>query len=242
MADFSRTFDDYRSLEPSGWVSVFTRLPWWAGVLAVLLGLALLFYGGGQRAFRIVAVPLGAAMGWLLTPWVAIRMGYPAKAQAVQVICAVAFSALGAWSPVAITFLAVGMPAGFLAGEFVGPQDWVLGFMPAFLLTGTLGAMGHRFLSAVTSAVVGAWCVVIGTLSALRAAGVMADALSGHPWGVIFTASLFAVAGAVYQVGVRPSPQEVEERRFEEAQAKRREQERLALEKRWASYSNRKGS
>jgi hypothetical protein len=240
MPELSKTFDAYRALDPASWVTVFTRLPWWAGLMAVLFGLVLIFWGGGERTFRAVAVPLGAAIGWLLSPWVAIRMGYPAQATGVQVICAVGFSVLGAFAPVAITFLSVGMPAGFLAGEFVGAKDWVLGFMPAFLLSGTLAAIGHRFLSAVTSSVIGAWCVVIGALSALRASGVMSEALAGQPWGIILAASLFAVAGSVYQVAVRPTAEERDEQKLEAAQAKRREQERLATEERWASYSKNK--
>lgn len=242
MSELSKALAAYGSLDPAGWVAVFSRTPWWVGALAVLFGLVLLFWGGGERTFRAVAVPLGAAVGWLLTPWVAIRMGYPHQASTVQATCAIAFSVLGAWAPTAVTFLCVGLPGGFLVGEWVNSKDWLLAFTPAFLLIGMVGALGHRFFSALAASVIGAWFIVIGALSALRASGALNQALVGQPWGILAAASLFAAAGCVYQIKVRPSPQEREERRLEAAQAKRRRQEQVALEERWANYSKNKGA
>ena len=57
--------------------------------------------------------------------------------------------------------------------------------------------------------------------------------MANQPWGVIIAAGLFALAGSVYQIAVRPSPEEMDKIRAEKERLKLRKAEQQALEKRW---------
>jgi hypothetical protein len=81
--------------------------------------------------------------------------------------------------------------------------------------------------------VVGAWVLVIGALAALYQFVGLVATVANQPWGVILAAGLFALAGSVYQIAVRPSPEEMERIRSEKARLKMRKSEQKALERRW---------
>jgi hypothetical protein len=132
----------------------------------------------------------------------------------------------------------VGIPVGMIAGQIAGTSDWFLGFLPAFLVGGTLGVVLHRHIGAVLASALGAWILVIGMLSSLHQLGTVVSTVAQQPWGVIIAAAFFAVAGAIYQVAVRPTPEESERVKQERARLKKRLQEKRALEKRWSNYSN----
>ena len=101
---------------------------------------------------------------------------------------------------------------------------------------GAVAAVFTRYIGGVLSSIVGAWLLVIGALAALHSAGELVNAVASQPWGVILAAALFAVAGSIFQLFVRPSPEEAEKLRIEKAKAKRRAAEKRELEKRWSTY------
>ena len=79
----------------------------------------------------------------------------------------------------------------------------------------------------------GAWLLVIGALAALHQFVGLVATVANQPWGVIIAAGLFALAGSVYQIAVRPSPEEMDKIRGEKEKLKLRKAEQKALERRW---------
>jgi hypothetical protein len=222
----------YQTFNPSGWVALYRLLPMWAGIVCCVVGVTLLLAGGG-RMFRVLAGPIGALVGLWCTPIVAAKLGVPDLVPRLPVIVAAVLMALGFLFPPAITFVGLGVPLGLVAGQIAGPQDFLLGFAPGFIIGGLVGALLHRVVSALVASVVGAWVLVIGALAALHQFGGLVAAVASRPWGVIIAAALFAVAGAVYQLAVRPTPEDADKQRAERERLKQRQAEQRALEKRW---------
>jgi hypothetical protein len=224
----------YQEYNPPGWVGIYRLLPMWAGIACCALGLTLLLVGGG-RAFRLVAGPLGAIMGLAWTPVVASKFGLPPGSYDPRLpsLVAAMLAIVGFLAPPGITFLGVGIPLGLVAGQIAGQEDFLLGFIPVLLLGGVAGAFLHRAVGAIASSVVGAWLLVIGALAALHTFGGLVTAVANQPWGVIIAAGLFALAGSVYQIAVRPSPEEMDRIRAEKERLKLRKAEQKALERRW---------
>jgi hypothetical protein len=224
----------YQEFNPQGWVGIFRILPMWAGIACCALGLVLLLMGGG-RAFRLVAGPLGALIGVAWTAVIASKFGLPPGSYDPRLPSAVAvlLAIVGFLAPPGITFLGVGIPLGLIAGQLAGQQDFLLGFFPALLLGGMVGAFLHRPVGAIVSSALGAWLLVIGALASLHQFGGLVTAVANQPWGVIIAAGLFALAGSVYQIAVRPSPEEMDRIRAEKERLKVRKAEQKALERRW---------
>ncbi|QSQ13418.1 hypothetical protein [Myxococcus landrumensis] len=223
----------YQELNPSGWVGIYRLLPMWAGIVCCVIGVALLLVGGGPRMFRSLAGPLGALLGLVWTSAVTAKLGLTELDPRTPSFVAAALMLLGFLFPPAITFIGLGVPLGLVAGQIAGPQDFLLGFAPGFIIGGLVGALLHRVVSAVVASAVGGWVLVIGALAALHQFGGLVATMASKPWGVIVAAGLFAVAGAVYQIAMRPSPEEAEKQRGEKDRLKQRQAEQRALEKRW---------
>jgi hypothetical protein len=222
----------YQTFDPSGWVAIFRLLPMWAGIVCCVVGVTLLLAGGG-RLFRVLAGPLGAVLGLWCTRIVTTRLGVPEGFAPLPTLVAAVLFALGFLFPPAITFVGIGVPLGLVAGEIAGPQDFLLGFAPGFIIGGLVGALLHRVVSALVASAVGAWVLVIGALAALHQFGGLVAAVASRPWGVIVAAALFAVAGAVYQLAVRPSSADAGKQRAERERLKQYQAEKRAVEKRW---------
>ncbi len=234
MEGFIQALKAYQTFNPPGWVGIYRLLPMWAGILCCVFGLCLLLFGGG-RSFRFVAGPVGALIGLMWTPVITSRFGLPELDPRMPTFAAAALAMLGFLFPPVVTFLGVGIPLGLLAGKLAGPSDFLLGFIPTLLIGGLVGAILHRFVGAIVASAVGAWVLVIGALAALHEVGGLMTAVAQQPWGVIIAAALFAVAGSVYQIAVRPSPEEMERIRAEKERLKLRKAEQKALEKRWGT-------
>jgi hypothetical protein len=229
---FIQALKAYQTFNPPGWVGIYRLLPMWAGIVCCVLGLSLLLFGGG-RAFRVVSGPVGAIMGLAWTPVISSKFGLEVGDPRVPSLAAAALALVGFVFPPVITFLGVGIPLGLAAGQLAGPSDFFLGFAPVFLISGVVGAILHRVVGAVVASIVGAWLLTIGALAALHQFGGMVATVASQPWGVILAAALFALAGSVYQIAVRPSPEELEKLRAEKERLKLRKAEQKAMEKRW---------
>ncbi len=232
MEGFLQALKSYQSYNPSGWVGIYRMLPMWVGVVVALVGLVLLLAGGG-KLFRVVAGPVGAVLGLVWTSAVTLRLSLGELDPRLPTLVAAALMALGFLFPPAITFVGVGVPLGLLAGQIAGPGDFLLGFGPGFIVGGLVGAFLHRQVSGIVASAVGAWLLVIGALAALHQLGGVVEAVASRPWGVIIAALLFALAGSIYQIAVRPSPEESEQQKAEKQRLKQRLAEQQALEKRW---------
>ncbi|MGA9526064.1 MAG: hypothetical protein WBV82_31690 [Myxococcaceae bacterium] len=232
--DIAQVLTAYRTFDPAAWVSVYRMMPTWVGLVCVAVGITFLLFGSG-RNFRFVAGPTVAFVGFLWVPLIAQRFGVPLAPHVLSISGAVLLGALGVAFPPAAVFFGFGLPAGYIAGNLAGPNDWMLGFAPGLLAVGTMAAVFARIIGAVLASLVGAWLLVLGMLAALHTVGGVVAAVASQPWGVLLAAALFAFAGAVYQIFVRPSPEEAERLRIESAKSKRKLTEQRALEKRWST-------
>jgi hypothetical protein len=236
--EYLKALEAYRGFHPDGWVAIYRIIPTWLGLVLGLVGGFLLPFGGG-RPFRFVAAPLGGVVGFFLTPAVLNALGIPLDAGVAAPIGAMSLFVIGAIFPPGVVFFAAGLPAGLIAGKLVGAADFLLGFIPAFLLTGTLGSVLHRHVGSIASAAVGGWLLVIGLLAALHRSA-MVEGAATHAWAMLAAAGMFALAGAVYQIAVKPSPEEDNLRRIERERVKKKLAEERALEERWAKYSDKR--
>ncbi len=239
MEQLERAFEPYRHLDPNGWVGVFRFMPVWGGLLALVVGVLMAMFGGRQL-FRLVAGPVGALIATIWAGPVAARLGFGTSMRQITMIStALLFVGGLIWPPV-VVFFAFGVPAGLIGGQLAGPNDWILGFGPGFFLGGALGVVMSRIVGAVLSAMVGAWLAVLGLMATLNPFVSAVNWLAGSPIAVISIAACFALAGAVFQLFVRPSEEEARTRKTEVALAKRKAREQKALEERWEKYNSTK--
>lgn len=227
-----RALEPYRHLDPSGWVALFRTFSTWGGAVALALGVILLFFGG-RRLFRLVAGPLGGVAAVLWTGTLARRLGVSESAELVQMATPLVMLGAGLVFPPIVVFVVFGIPCGLFAGQLAGSNDWLLGFVPGFLVGGALGVMLHRPVAALLSAASGAWLTTMGLLALLQPAVPTVDSLVKKPLAVIAIASCFAFGGAIFQLFVRPSPEESQRLKHERFLAKKRQTERRQTEARW---------
>lgn len=239
METLQRAIEPYRHFDPVGWVGLCHFLPVWAGALCLLGGVLMLFFGGG-RLFRLVAAPLGALIGLIWVAPVAGRLGISAPLPQVTLIAATSLAILGLIFPPGVVFFAFGVPLGLLAGQWVGPVDWLLAFVPGFIIGGAVGVVLHQVVSSVLSAVVGAWVLMLGLLAVLMPFVSSAGVLAQNPPVVFVVAGCFAIGGAAYQIMARGSPDDLAKRKRERLLLQKKLKEDRALSKRWANYSKKK--
>mgnify|MGYP007050636833 CR=1 FL=1 len=98
---------------------------------------------------------------------------------------------------------------------------------------GLVAVVLARPVAAILASCLGAWLLVIGGMAAAHQFTGLVGAMAKQPWGIVVAAALFAVAGSIYQVLVRPSPQEAEKQRAERRRLKQRQDDQKALERRW---------
>lgn len=237
MEQIQSALEPYRHFDPMGWVGVFRFLPVWGGLVAIALGVLMMLFGG-RTLFRLVAGPLGALIATVWAVPLAQRLGLHFSLRQVANVTMLGLFVAGlAWPPV-VVFFAFGVPAGLLGGELVGANDWILGFGPCFLVGGGIGVVLHRVVGALLSAATGAWLTMLGLLAALSPFAPPVAWFSSNPIAVISLASIFAIAGAVFQIFVRPSEEEAKSRKIEKAINKKKAKEQKALEQRWEKYND----
>ena len=237
LSELTQALASYQTYNPAAWVAIYRFIPVWAGLLLILAGIALLIFGGG-KAFRFVAGPLAALAGFLWVPVLFDHLQLELSPRQLALGGAALFGAAGVAMPLAGAFLALGFPAGLLAGQLAGNADWFLGFVPGFLIVGLVAALLHRYVGAVTASIGGGWVVSIGFLSALHAFRGFVEAAAAQPMGVLLAAGIFAAAGSVYQLAVQVTPEEAERLRRQLRQEEERLAEKKALERRWVHHSD----
>ncbi|MET0405415.1 MAG: hypothetical protein ABW123_23565 [Cystobacter sp.] len=231
MEAYLEALKAYRTFNPAGWVALYRVLPMWAGIVGGVLGLILLLAGGG-RLFRLLAGPLGAAIGLAWTDVLFTKFSLAMDSRLPGAIAAT-LAVLGLLYPPIIVYLGVGIPLGMLGGEIAGPNDFIVGFAPGVILGGLIGVVLHRQVSSIIASCIGGWLLVIGAMAALHRFSGFVGIMAKQPWGIVIAAGLFALAGSIYQIAVRPSPEEAERQRSERLKLKQRKAEQKALEKRW---------
>ncbi|KFA93417.1 hypothetical protein [Archangium violaceum] len=233
MDSYLEALKAYQTFNPAGWVAIYRLMPMWAGIVSCVVGLAMLLFGGG-RVFRLVAGPLGALIGLAWTGVLLTKFGMSMDPRMPAAVAAV-LTVLGFLFPPAIIYLGVGVPIGLLGGQIAGPSDFLVGFAPGLILGGLVAAVLHRHVAAIIASLLGGWLLVLGAMAALHQFGGLVSAMASQPWGLIIAAGLFAIAGSVYQIAVRPSPEEEERQLAERQRLKMRQAELKATEKRWSA-------
>jgi hypothetical protein len=229
MDTFLKALEAYQRFDPPGWVALYKQVHPWAGIAASLVGLVLLLFGGG-KLFRVLAGPLGALIGLAWTDVLLARLGLSGMDPRMPQLVSALFALLGFALPPAVIYLGAGIPVGLLGGEIAGPDNFLIGFGPGFIIGGVLAVLLHRPLSAILSSLVGGWLLVLGALAGLAPYTPHVSTFAGQPWGVVGAVALFAVAGAVYQIVIRPPPVH-----GEEGKDGQRVDARPALERRWSA-------
>lgn len=229
----------YTSLDPAGWVSVVKLVPAWSGLLAMGLGIGLLLWGTGPL-FRVVSVPLGAAMGFFLAPGVVELVGIGWPASTVALGAAGGLALVGLLFPAGLAFVGAGVPGGYLGMQYVTPEEWLVGFAPGLFIAGVVGALLERMLAGVIASFLGAWLLVLGLLAALPLLGVGVQAALAQPWGMVAVAGLFGAASSYYQLVVKPPPEEAAKLKAEKTKKKQKEKEDRELEKKFEKMSRKK--
>ena len=82
--------------------------------------------------------------------------------------------------------------------------------------------------------------MVLGVLGLSPTAG-WAQQVANQPVGLLVAAALFTLAGSIYQLFVKLSPDERAKFKTEQAQAKIRLAEKKRIEDRWTHYTDDKG-
>jgi hypothetical protein len=229
MDTFLKALEAYQRFDPPGWVALYKQVHPWAGIAVALVGAILLFFGGG-RLFRVLAGPLGALIGLAWTDVVLTRLGLTGMDPRVPLAVAGFFALLGFGLPPAVIYLGAGIPVGLLGGEIAGPDNYLLGFGPGFIIGGVIAVLMHRPLSALLASMLGGWLLVLGAMSGLAPHTPHVATAAAQPWVVVGAAALFAVAGAVYQIVIRPPPPQAED-----GKDGQRVDTRQALERRWSA-------
>ena len=88
MEQLQSAFEPYRHLDPIGWVGVFRFLPVWAGLIAIVVGVLMLLFGGRQL-FRLVAGPLGALIATVWAAPLAARLGFGASIRQITLVATI---------------------------------------------------------------------------------------------------------------------------------------------------------
>lgn len=237
MEQLQAAFEPYRHVDPIGWVGLYRFLPVWAGLLAIVLGVLMILFGGG-RLFRLVAGPLGAAIATIWAGLLAAKLGFGSMQKGITLISTFALLGAGFLFPPIVVFFAFGVPLGLLAGQLAGSTDWLLGFVPGFMVGGAVGVVLHRVVGAVLSSIVGGWTVMMGLMASVAPflPGAV-NFLAGNAITTVCIAACFAVAGIVYQLFVRPPPEEAERLKHQKHIKKKKDKEQKELEARWSNYT-----
>ncbi len=241
METFQRALEPYKHFDPAGWVGLYRFLPLWAGLLLAALGVGMLLRGGGAL-FRLVAGPLGLVIGQIWIGPLAARLGFGNQQQQIALGASAVLCVLGFAMPASTVFFGFGIPIGLMAANLAGASDWLLGFVPAFIVGGALGVVLERPISVLLASLSGGWLTLIGLMAASSPAiGGLVEQLAGLWPAAVSVASCFAVAGFGYQMFVLPPPEKAAQLKREKVLAKRAASEKKALEKRWASYTKDSG-
>ncbi len=235
----SAVADAYRQTIPSAWIQTFRLMPAPIGVSCAAVGVLLLLFGG-DRAFRAVAPPLGAAMAALWSTAFFERVGLSGLSTHTATVSAIVLATLGLLAPPVVIFVGLAMPSALLAGALVGPNDWLLSALPGFVFGGVLGLIFYRQLCVIVAAMLGSWMLWLGLFAALQNVSPAMVRLSNAPPLVLSIAACTALCGAVFQLFVRKTPELRAQIKLERAQKKKREQEERELQRRWSDASWRK--
>jgi hypothetical protein len=230
---FKRFIEPYQHLDPSGWVGLYAAVPVWLGFICAALGLVMIPFGG-RALFRLTAGPLGAVLAAAWAGPIATQLGFGGSANQVTIVAIFALFGVGLIVPSVVVYFAFGIPGGLYAGHLAGKNDWLLGFAPGFLLAGAVGVVLQSHISAILSAMFGAWLLVLGSMAALAPWVPGVARLAGMPLVVISIAGVIAIGGSVYQLFVRPAPEVAEKRKHERFMRKRRATEERELLERWS--------
>ena len=209
--------------------------PLWGALLAVVLGGCFLAIGQGFL-FRFVTALVGAIIGLAWSKPMVTQLALPDFAGSEQVY-AVLLGLAGFSIPAAILFLIFAIPAAFASMSYLGLKSPLLGFVPAFLVGGAIGLIVQDYVRALVASALGAWMLVMGVLTSLYRLGWVSDKVIESPLAIGGAIVCLALGGTFFQMGLKGRQPGRTARKAEKARLKTLEEDKAALEKKWANYS-----
>ncbi|MCL2011519.1 MAG: hypothetical protein FWG75_01850 [Cystobacterineae bacterium] len=229
---------NYGQWNLQAWLETLFYWPLWGAGLAIATGLCFLTIGQGV-AFRCVAALMGAVIGLAWSKPVIVQLALPDFAGSEQVYAAV-LGVIGLSIPAAILFLVLAIPAAFACLTYSGLKNPLLGFVPAFLVGGAIGLILEHHIRAFVASALGAWMLVLGILSTLYGLGWISNSVLDSPWAILGAIAFLAIAGTLLQMSLRGHKQQRARLKAEKERLKTLAEDKVALEKKWSSYSKNK--
>ena len=218
------------TLDPSQWVLFADKFPRTVAIGLVVAG-ALIALFASFKMFRVVAAPLGAIIGFEVGGAVAAFIHV--KPQTASLAAAAALGVTGGLFPPFLVFTVFGGLGAIVGTHLVEAEDYWLGFLPGFFLCGGASMFALRTVEAVVSGIVGGALLLWGLI---RLFG-LTSTLSQVPSLALGLLGIACLATVVFQLKVRPTPEQAETGKAQRVAEKRRKtEERLRME-RFASYS-----
>ena len=182
--------------------NVAKELPLPVGVALVVAGLVATLVGGRRYVFRLILTPIAIVAGYSIAPHFATLVHLSPKLAAYAGAGALGLGAL-LWPP-SIMFLAFGALGGSVGAELAGEKDQWIGFIPGFILGGSLALIVSRIVAVLVSAAMGGIMFVVRLLTLVsftRAAGLV----FGAPTISLGLAAGIAVTGMAFQFKFAPA-------------------------------------
>jgi hypothetical protein len=233
MERLAQFFGPLRTWDPSQWVFFADRLPLPVAIMLIVAGALIALYASFQM-FRFVAAPLGAVIGLEVGSSAASFLHV--KPDLAALVAGGALGVMGGVFPPLLVFIAFGGLGGSIATRLVDPGDFWLAFLPGFFLCGGASMFALRTVEAIVSGVVGGALILWGLMRVFGLSATLAQVPS-LALGLLGMACLAAV---VFQLKVRPTPEEAETAKAERIAIKRKKTEDRVRMERFATYTKKK--
>jgi hypothetical protein len=233
MERIAQFFGPLRTLEPSQWVLFADRFPRPVAIFLVVIGVAIALFASFQ-AFRFVAAPLGAIIGLQLGAMAAPF--FHVQPSLAAWVSAAVLGGLGGVLPPLLVFVVFGGVGAGLATRAVDADDFWLAFLPGFFVCGGASMFALRTVEAVVSGIVGGSLIVWGLIRLFGLTGT----LSQVPSLALGLVGIACLASVVFQLKVRPTPEEAEAGKARRAAEKRKKAEDRERMERFRAYGRKR--
>jgi hypothetical protein len=217
----------YQHLDPDAWVHVVGSMPVWLAMGLVGLGWYLL----AAHGTRIAGALLAGVAGLTWVPHVLNEFGLMSHERLSAAMSLLVLGTLAFFFRPTAAFLIWGIPAGLLAGAWVGSLDYPAAFLPAFLLVGLAAAMFFKESQAVAGAMLGGWLAVMGAARLLGLSPAKSSQMTVMP--LLEAAGTAALLSLTFHLSWRGARERWRLLTAYRSAKQARAQDRKALEERW---------
>lgn len=222
---FLKLLDKLGKIDPAGidasiLLNVAKELSLPVGVALVVAGIVSALVGGRRLVFRVILAPIAVLAGWALGPQLA-NLAHLSPKLAAYLGAGVLGAGAVLWPP-SIMFLAFGALGGSLGAELAGEKDQWIGFIPGFLLGGSLALIVSRIVAVLVSAAMGGVMFTVGLYTLLSFTG-LANLAFSAPSISLGLAACIAVVGMAFQFKFAPADDDEARAKKKAAKLKQKE-------------------